>query len=69
MTNANLFDPFDLHGLKLPNRILMSAMTRTRATEDDAFAEAGARGSAPARARAHEPTTDRPEPGDAVAGW
>jgi len=35
MTNANLFDPFDLHGLKLPNRILMSAMTRTRATEDD----------------------------------
>ena len=31
----NLFDPFDLHGLKLPNRILMSAMTRTRATEDD----------------------------------
>ena len=35
MTNANLFDPFDLHGLQLPNRILMSAMTRTRATEDD----------------------------------
>jgi N-ethylmaleimide reductase len=35
MTNANLFDAFDLHGLKLPNRILMSAMTRTRATEDD----------------------------------
>jgi N-ethylmaleimide reductase len=35
MTDANLFDPFDLHGLKLPNRILMSAMTRTRATEDD----------------------------------
>jgi len=34
MTNANLFDTFDLDGLKLPNRILMSAMTRTRATED-----------------------------------
>ena len=32
---TNLFEPFDLHGLKLPNRILMSAMTRTRATEDD----------------------------------
>ena len=32
---TNLFDPFDLHGLKLPNRILMSAMTRTRAAEDD----------------------------------
>jgi len=32
---SDLFDPFDLHGLKLPNRILMSAMTRTRATEDD----------------------------------
>ena len=35
MTSADLFAPFDLHGLKLPNRILMSAMTRTRATEDD----------------------------------
>jgi N-ethylmaleimide reductase len=32
---TNLFDPFDLHGLKLPNRILMSAMTRSRASEDD----------------------------------
>src|ERR1700678_690511 len=32
---TNLFEPFDLHGLRLPNRILMSAMTRTRATEDD----------------------------------
>ncbi len=32
---SDLFDPFDLCGLKLPNRILMSAMTRTRATEDD----------------------------------
>jgi N-ethylmaleimide reductase len=30
-----LFDAFDLHGLILPNRIVMSAMTRTRATEDD----------------------------------
>jgi N-ethylmaleimide reductase len=30
-----LFDAFDLHGLMLPNRIVMSAMTRTRATEDD----------------------------------
>jgi len=30
-----LFDAFDLHGLRLPNRIVMSAMTRTRATEDD----------------------------------
>jgi N-ethylmaleimide reductase len=30
----NLFDTFDLHGLKLPNRIVMSAMTRTRATDD-----------------------------------
>ena len=32
---TNLFEPFNLHGLKLLNRILMSAMTRTRATEDD----------------------------------
>ena len=24
MTDANLFDPFDLHGLKLPNCILMT---------------------------------------------
>jgi N-ethylmaleimide reductase len=32
---TDLFDPFDLQGLKLPNRIMMSAMTRTRATEDD----------------------------------
>jgi N-ethylmaleimide reductase len=31
---TNLFDPFDFHGLKLPNRILMSAMTRSRASED-----------------------------------
>lgn len=31
---TTLFDGFDLKGLHLPNRILMSAMTRTRATED-----------------------------------
>ena len=31
---TNLFSPYDLHGLTLPNRILLSAMTRTRATED-----------------------------------
>lgn len=31
---ATLFDRFDLNGLPLPNRILMSAMTRTRASED-----------------------------------
>jgi N-ethylmaleimide reductase len=31
----DLFDSFDLGGLRLPNRIAMSAMTRTRATEDD----------------------------------
>jgi N-ethylmaleimide reductase len=30
----DLFTPFDLHGLHLPNRVLMSPMTRTRATED-----------------------------------
>lgn len=30
----DLFTPFDLHGISLPNRILMSAMTRTRARED-----------------------------------
>lgn len=29
----DLFTPFDLNGIKLPNRILMSPMTRTRATE------------------------------------
>src|SRR4051812_28796019 len=32
---SNLFSAFELHGLKLPNRIVMSPMTRTRATEDD----------------------------------
>jgi N-ethylmaleimide reductase len=32
---TNLFDSFDLGGLRLPNRIAMFAMTRTRATEDD----------------------------------
>ncbi len=32
---SNLFDSFDLNGLPLRNRIAMSAMTRTRATEDD----------------------------------
>ena len=31
---TDLFDRYDLHGLALPNRIAMSAMTRTRATED-----------------------------------
>ena len=31
----NVFDSFDLNGLPLRNRIAMSAMTRTRATEDD----------------------------------
>ena len=31
---TDLFTPFDLHGLPLPNRVLMSAMTRTRAGED-----------------------------------
>ncbi len=31
---TDLFSPFDLRGLAVPNRILMSAMTRTRATED-----------------------------------
>lgn len=31
----DLFNSFDLKGLLLPNRIVMSAMTRTRATEDD----------------------------------
>ncbi len=29
----DLFDGYDLHGLALPNRVVMSAMTRTRATE------------------------------------
>ncbi len=31
---TDLFSSYDLHGLALPNRILLSAMTRTRATED-----------------------------------
>ncbi|WP_242201547.1 alkene reductase [Sphingomonas hankookensis] len=31
---TDLFTPMDLHGLDLPNRIWMSAMTRTRATSD-----------------------------------
>jgi N-ethylmaleimide reductase len=36
---TNLFDSFDLKGLNLPNRIVMSPMTRTRATEDDVATE------------------------------
>jgi N-ethylmaleimide reductase len=32
---SDLFTPMDLHGLVLPNRIWMSAMTRTRATKDN----------------------------------
>jgi len=32
---TSLFDSFDLGGFRLPNRIAMSAMTRTRASEDD----------------------------------
>jgi len=35
----DLFDNFDLHGLHLPNRIVMSPMTRTRATEEDVATE------------------------------
>ncbi|MGJ9420662.1 alkene reductase [Massilia sp. CMS3.1] len=31
---TDLFTPFDLHGLPLPNRVVMSAMTRTRAAEN-----------------------------------
>lgn len=31
---TDLFSSYDLHGLALPNRILLSAMTRTRATQD-----------------------------------
>jgi N-ethylmaleimide reductase len=34
ITMTNLFDSFDLGGTLLSNRIVMSAMTRTRATED-----------------------------------
>ncbi|HET9962800.1 MAG TPA: alkene reductase, partial [Nitrospiraceae bacterium] len=30
---TNLFTPYDLNGLHLPNRIVMAPMTRTRATE------------------------------------
>lgn len=30
---SDLFEPYDLHGLTLPNRVAMSAMTRTRASE------------------------------------
>ncbi len=30
---TDLFSPYDLHGLELPNRIVISAMTRTRASE------------------------------------
>ena len=36
---TDLFSSFDLHGLPLPNRILLSAMTRTRATEDHVSTE------------------------------
>lgn len=32
---TSLFDAFDLGGLRLPNRMVMAPMTRTRATEDD----------------------------------
>ncbi|MGY9049033.1 hypothetical protein P775_11640 [Puniceibacterium antarcticum] len=31
---TDLFSSFDIHGLAVPNRIAMSAMTRTRATDD-----------------------------------
>jgi len=32
---TDLFTPFVLNGLSLPNRIVISPMTRTRATDDD----------------------------------
>jgi N-ethylmaleimide reductase len=35
ITMTDLFNSFDLKGLPLSNRVVMSAMTRTRATEDD----------------------------------
>ena len=31
MSNSALFQPFDLHDLKLPNRIVLAPMTRSRA--------------------------------------
>jgi N-ethylmaleimide reductase len=31
MSNAALFQPFNLHDLKLPNRIVLAPMTRSRA--------------------------------------
>jgi 2,4-dienoyl-CoA reductase-like NADH-dependent reductase (Old Yellow Enzyme family) len=36
---SGLFDALDLHDLNLPNRILMSRMTRTRARSDGAAAD------------------------------
>ncbi len=33
MVLTSLFDPFDLHGVRLPNRMVMAPMTRTRATD------------------------------------
>jgi N-ethylmaleimide reductase len=32
---TDLFTPMDLHGLAVPNRIWMSAMTRARASRDN----------------------------------
>ncbi|MFG3289168.1 alkene reductase [Streptomyces sp. NPDC048179] len=32
--SQNLFDPFDLRGLKLPNRVVMAPMTRARALDE-----------------------------------
>src|SRR5208337_3230291 len=31
MTNSNLFRPFTLHDLSLPNRVVLAPMTRSRA--------------------------------------
>jgi N-ethylmaleimide reductase len=39
---SNLFDTYDLYGLQLPNRMVMSPMTRTRATEGGVPTDLGA---------------------------
>ena len=44
---TDLFEPYDLNGLPLPNRIAMSAMTRTRATEDGVPTDLSLRTDAP----------------------
>jgi len=53
MASDVLFKPFDLKGLKLPNRVVMAPMTRVRAGSSGVPGDAGGTGPDPGQ-RCHD---------------